>query len=551
MALLPTTPPSLSPFEVDEAPETPGPIRARVNNLQSQVFELVRKEHAATRRNRAEKSVLENTVTTQKAQLVDTQASLATAVRDLDRSKIQGKAWQAELARCKSEGDGMRDELNLYSLVQQHKALLALAEEQLQIVALEQRLLQAETAKTVMRDHKIALFKTKEDDFAAELAEKDARLQELDARVFPSQANTSLAHQRAAESKTNKLLISNQDKQHSKAQSDLEEARAEIARLEGRVDGLETKVRGLKEREKEARAELDGWLREEKGKEGSVDKEKRELQSGLRAARIELQKKNEDLNDVQEELATVRESSKEREKVLKAKYREATEERDRLASIEEELETLKTSASSAQARTKKTQATLPAQSETGVPGLDRPRKNASVSPEALLRAVVRKSIKDKSRKANSVVEEDVTYEEVLPQRKIRKAENPAPARQPKALVEGSESESAPIKLTIKRNSPKQKLKAPVLEVAADNIERRSVGQGVKVDGEGDAQPEKKKKRKLFGAQPSFTWDPIMNSADGVIPAYLSPVKAVGTGTTGAIPRIGFPSLASSRSFGRF
>ena len=36
-----------------------------------------------------------------------------------------------------------------------------------------------------MRDHKIALFKTKEDDFAAELAEKDARLQELDARVFP------------------------------------------------------------------------------------------------------------------------------------------------------------------------------------------------------------------------------------------------------------------------------------------------------------------------------------------------------------------------------
>ena len=31
---------------------------------------------------------------------------------------------------------------------------------------------------------------------------------------------------------------------------------------------------------------------------------------------------------------TVRESSREREKMLKAKYREATEERDRLASIE-------------------------------------------------------------------------------------------------------------------------------------------------------------------------------------------------------------------------
>ena len=59
---------------------------------------------------------MENTVTTQKAQLVDTQASLATAVRDLDRSKIQGKAWQAELARCKSEGDGMRDEVHLVTM---------------------------------------------------------------------------------------------------------------------------------------------------------------------------------------------------------------------------------------------------------------------------------------------------------------------------------------------------------------------------------------------------------------------------------------------------
>ena len=48
MALLPNTPPSLPFYEVDEAPETPGPIRARVNNLQSQVCELVRKEHAAT-----------------------------------------------------------------------------------------------------------------------------------------------------------------------------------------------------------------------------------------------------------------------------------------------------------------------------------------------------------------------------------------------------------------------------------------------------------------------------------------------------------------------
>ena len=62
----------------------------------------------------------------------------------------------------------------------------------------------------------------------------------------------------------------NQDKQLAKTQSDLEDTRADANRLQERVDSLEVKVRRLKEREKEARAELDGWLREEKGKEGSV-----------------------------------------------------------------------------------------------------------------------------------------------------------------------------------------------------------------------------------------------------------------------------------------
>lgn len=65
-----------------------------------------------------------------------------------------------------------------------------------------------------------------------------------------------------------------------------------------------------------------------------VDKEKRELQSALRSAKIELQKRTEELSDVQEELAMFKESSKEREKALKAKYRAATEERERLASIQ-------------------------------------------------------------------------------------------------------------------------------------------------------------------------------------------------------------------------
>jgi len=218
--------------------------------------------------------------------------------------------------------------------------------------------------RVVMRDHKITLFKAKENDLVVELAEKDAQLEELEVSTAPhltnvlqhpvqvslAQGNTSLAHQRAADSKTSKLLASSQDKQLARAQSDLEDARVEVTRLEERVESLETKVRGLKQREKEARAELDGWLREEKGKEGSVrlsaclwfsgvdvtevDKEKRELQTAVRSAQSELQKKNDEFADVQEELSAFRESSKEREKALKAKYRAATEERERLASIE-------------------------------------------------------------------------------------------------------------------------------------------------------------------------------------------------------------------------
>lgn len=48
------------------------------------------------------------------------------------------------------DGDSCADEgqLNLYSIVQQQKALLVLAQEQIQIVELEQRLIQAEAARS-------------------------------------------------------------------------------------------------------------------------------------------------------------------------------------------------------------------------------------------------------------------------------------------------------------------------------------------------------------------------------------------------------------------
>jgi hypothetical protein len=41
------------------------------------------------------------------------------------------------------------------------------------------------------------------------------------------------------------------------------------------------------------------------------------------------------------------------------------------------------------------------------------------------------------------------------------------------------------------------------------------------------------------------------SGDGVIPLTLSPMKPAGGPATGGIPRVGFPSMGSSRALGRF
>ena len=90
----------------------------------------------------------------------------------------------------------------------------------------------------------------------------------------------------------------------------------------------------LREREKEARSELDGWLRDEKSKDHSTDKEKRELKLALKSTKAELALKTEELQDVQEELASLKETSKERERGLKAKLKEAQDESRRLASME-------------------------------------------------------------------------------------------------------------------------------------------------------------------------------------------------------------------------
>lgn len=48
IAMIRTPPRPLPRLRIDEVTETPAPARARVNNLQNQVSELVRKDHAAT-----------------------------------------------------------------------------------------------------------------------------------------------------------------------------------------------------------------------------------------------------------------------------------------------------------------------------------------------------------------------------------------------------------------------------------------------------------------------------------------------------------------------
>ena len=58
------------------------------------------------------------------------------------------------------------------------------------------------------------------------------------------------------------------------------------------------------------------------------------MQVALKAAKSELATKTEKLGDAQEELANLKESSKEREKTLKQKLKEVTLEKDRLAGLE-------------------------------------------------------------------------------------------------------------------------------------------------------------------------------------------------------------------------
>ncbi|OXG34385.1 hypothetical protein C359_05841 [Cryptococcus neoformans Bt120] len=516
MSMIQKTPPRLpASFLIEESSETPGPSRARINNLQHQVSELVRKNQTLERKLTAVKSASESDLKEMAAKLNEMQVSFRNTQRELERSK-------KELKRCVSEGSGMKEELQLHSMVQQQKALLAVAQEQMLVVELEARLLDAEKAR-ILRDHKITLFQAKEEELVREIEERDIRIEHLE--VMLERSNASLEQERNAIRKASSSQVTS-SKDLSKAQMELESARAEINTLEDKVASLETKVRGLKDREKEARSELESWLREE-GSASKHQKEKKESQIQLRAMKSELEKKKEEIEELKEELEEAVRSGKEKEKVLKKRLRDANEEKERLLGIEEELHGLRAGISKTS------------------PGNRRIRKESPVKEGSGDEATTRK----KAKKVDAAVS---------PSKLSSKARAKA-----KASVDSSseldDSAPAPVKKskTTRKSPVKSKPKSAVLEGSdveneLDSLKART-SKSVEQKSMGKEEPaayanEKKKKKRILGAQPppTFNWDPVMNSGDGVIPAYLSPLKPDGVRATGTIPRAGFPSLPSSR-----
>ncbi|WVR03927.1 hypothetical protein IAU60_000926 [Kwoniella sp. DSM 27419] len=499
--------------------KTPDATKARINYLTRQVSELLRGKQGLERKLTAAESM--------------SKALLGEKTSELDEAKLQIRAAQKELERCKAEGDNMREELHLFSMVQQQKALLALAQEQVQVVELERRLVQAEQAR-IMRDHKISLFQAREEELLAEASEKDQQLADAEVRalaegyfavLIEGDSQAAISAQRSAStlsaSSTSKELVS---------------ARAEITALEEKVDSLEGKVKGLKEKEKEARAELDSWLNDEKSKEGSSGKEVRDLQIKLKGMRNDLAKKDEELEEVKEELAETKRSGKEREKVLKGKIREATEERDKLLGVEEELESLRS-------------------------------KDKRGSP-------AKKVVKEKARKASPVQDSESEDDFTAPKKKSRKAE--PSARPPKnktvsagkASGSGSESDTPVVKpKSATRAKSPVKTKKAVLETSdADNqatgvakkaaaVKSKAVPVDVPAPSPEPQEQEaaapvaaKKKKRILGGLKSTFEWDPILGSGEGPIPMGLSPMKSTGK-TVGSIPRAGFSAASRLNRLG--
>lgn len=93
----------LSTAFIDEEAETPAPQRARIQNLQKQVSELVRKEHTTVRRHTSE-------IAEKNGQI----SSLKEHIKQADHWKQKFVHGEGELKRLLEDGERMREEVRTF-----------------------------------------------------------------------------------------------------------------------------------------------------------------------------------------------------------------------------------------------------------------------------------------------------------------------------------------------------------------------------------------------------------------------------------------------------
>ena len=84
-----------------EMPSTPAPTKARINHLESQISELVRRSHAVERKHKSEIG------------------GYVDQIEKLKKELKEGEAWKVkagEMEKIKAEGEAMREEVGRISL---------------------------------------------------------------------------------------------------------------------------------------------------------------------------------------------------------------------------------------------------------------------------------------------------------------------------------------------------------------------------------------------------------------------------------------------------
>lgn len=330
-------------------------------------------------------------------------------------------------------------------------------------------------------------------------------------------ANTSAAHQRAAETKSALDSTAALETKIKELEGSLSRLRTENETLQIESTDLKAINKSLKEKEKAARAEL----ATAQAAAGGDDK----LKKQLREAKVEGAKHEQELEDLREELGTLKEANKAlkaKEKAarvglasaqasaggddkLKTQLREAkalaAKHEEEAEEIREELETLKETNKALKAKYR--------EERVRVAGIEE-------ELEAL------KAAKPKSRKASVKDDDSGSDSDVAPVRKkkvakaspVKSRSKASPKSKPKArkATPASDSEDESPKKKPKKAAAKEKPSKPTSKSRKPLTE-------TDVNGDSDddakstrssAEPEKKKKRKLFGAQPAFNWDPILS-----------------------------------------